>query len=96
MIHNFEHILFSPSPNAVIPGTLVRQEWVQLVQSEPALLESYMSVAMRHRQNDQSGSINPHPYKAVRLISKRLKEGSGAVSDGVLGAVFILAFFEVR
>ena len=65
------------------------------MHSEPALLESLMAHAMEHKTYGRSRWINPHPYKAVKQIIQRLEEDSGAVSDGVLGAVFTLAYHEV-
>lgn len=94
VLTNYHPVLFPPitgNPPAVSEIT-----WVDLLRSEPALLEATLSLSSRH-QNKDSLAKEPdlHAHRAVSMISKRLGNGPAAVSDGVLGAVFTLAFSEV-
>lgn len=81
-------------------ATLIRERsWMQLNYSEPALLEASLAlVALYHGSTGGSGPVGDpdvHLGKAVRVINSRLNDPATAVTDGVLGAVFTLAYCEV-
>jgi hypothetical protein len=80
-------------------ATLLRERsWIQLNFSEPALLEASLAWASLYYGLIGSGSVinaDVHQAKAVNIINTRLNDPATAVTDGVLGAVYTLAYCEV-
>jgi hypothetical protein len=81
------------------PGSSREASWISLLQSEPALVEASVSIALRHNPRRQ----NPKGFReasickgrAIKLINERLDTPLG-LTDGVLSAVFTLTYAEVR
>jgi hypothetical protein len=82
-------------------ATLLRERsWIQLNFSELALLEASLAWgALYHGLTAcDSGLItdaDTHQAKAINIINLRLNDPATAVTDGVLGAVYTLAYCEV-
>lgn len=80
-------------------ATLLRERsWIQLNFSEPALLEASLAWASLYHGLIGSGSVinaDVHQAKAINIINTRLNDPATAVTDGVLGAVYTLAYCEV-
>jgi hypothetical protein len=79
---------------------LKASDWVDLVIAEPVLLEAsmYLSVTHYHLHNSgrtNSAMANEHKGNAIRLINQKLSDLSGGLGDGVMSAVFTLAYCEV-
>lgn len=80
------------------PGSSREASWISLLQSEPALVEASVSIALRYSPRRQ----NPKGFReasickgrAIKLINERLDTPLG-LTDGVLSAVFTLTFAEV-
>ena len=105
VLGEFRLILFPMSvPSAAYKETPENQ-WVRLVTSEPALLEASLAVGLgcdsgharktRLLSEDKAARWYQHNAEACRLINEKLSLGPEGLSDGVLGAVFTLAFGEV-
>ena len=99
----FRPILFFDAPPNSDLSTNPETEWINLVLSEPALLEASLSVGLkRHRQYPHAETTgwaarlsHWHAARACKIINERLSAGVEALNVGVLGAVFTLAFGEV-
>ncbi|CAI6075616.1 unnamed protein product [Clonostachys chloroleuca] len=72
-------------------------EWIALLRSEPALVEACMYVALEHWPGgpcwEQKRQAGVHLCKTLSMVNSRLNSGQG-LSDGVIGAVFVLTFGE--
>ena len=72
---------------------------MNLISSEPALVEASMSIARRHGAGLPLGyrmsEARRHESKALGIINSRLNHPAVGLTDGVLGAVFILTFSMV-
>ena len=71
---------------------------MQLTYSEPALLEATLALIALYPGVPGSGSHRDavvHQAKAIRAVNSRLDNPATAVTDGVLAAVFMLAYYEV-
>ncbi|KAL3706684.1 hypothetical protein TMatcc_007697 [Talaromyces marneffei ATCC 18224] len=79
-------------------ATLLRERsWIQLNFSEPALLEASLAWGGLYHALTSSGSVtnaDVHQAKAINMINTRLNDPVTAVTDGVLGAVYTLAYCE--
>ena len=97
VIEEFRPLIF-PSSNGSV-SSASEMAWINLIISEPALVEASMSVASLHwARGDSDVAIHPsdrHLSNAVAMINKRLDVAATALTDGVLGAVFMLSFNEV-
>lgn len=82
-------------------ATLLRERsWIQLNFSEPALLEASLAWGALYHGLTACGSgpisdADMHQAKAINIINLRLNDPATAVTDGVLGAVYTLAYCEV-
>ncbi|KAL6917126.1 hypothetical protein FSST1_008621 [Fusarium sambucinum] len=80
------------------PGSSREAEWVDLLQSEPALIEASISIAVRHcvgrKDNTAFRQALIHKGRAIRRVNQKLGLPSG-LTDGVLSAVFTLTFAEL-
>lgn len=89
---------FRPILDASAEGGVMTDKeaaWFNLVRSEPALLEATLSLASRAGNGIPTRIADLHTSRAVSIINKRLEQGVAALTDGVLGAVFTLAYCEV-
>ncbi|KAM0345052.1 hypothetical protein ACHAPU_006938 [Fusarium lateritium] len=95
LIREFCSFIFPAGTGA--PGSSREADWISLLQSEPALVQASIAIALRHSPSRQ----NPRGFqeaamfkgKAIKLINQRLDTPSG-LTDGVLGAVFTLTYAE--
>lgn len=100
-VYNLVFRHFRPLPLTLTSdkATLLRERsWIQLNFSEPALLEASLAwAALYHRLNGSESAINAdiHQAKAIKIINTRLNDPATAVTDGVLAAVYTLAYCEV-
>ncbi|KAK5997683.1 hypothetical protein PT974_00038 [Cladobotryum mycophilum] len=97
VLSNFKPLLFPSIPST--PDSLHHTAWTSLLVSEPAFLEATLSLAYRYETRHRCVGANGlppdiHIYRAIKLINRRLEDPSTALSDGILGAVFTLAFNE--
>jgi hypothetical protein len=80
------------------PGSSREASWISLLQSEPALVEASVAIALRHcpwRQNPKGfREASLCKGRAIKLINERLNTPLG-LTDGVLSAVFTLTYAEV-
>jgi hypothetical protein len=80
------------------PGSSREADWIGLLQSEPALVEASVAIALRHcpwRQNPKGfREASLCKGRAIKLINERLNTPLG-LTDGVLSAVFTLTYAEV-
>lgn len=81
------------------PGSSREASWIGLLQSEPALVDASVAIALRHspRLQNPKGLRDASICKgrAIKLINERLNTPLG-LTDGVLSAVFTLTYAEVR
>ncbi|KAF0636263.1 hypothetical protein FPSE5266_02128 [Fusarium pseudograminearum] len=93
MLYTFRPFIF-PAGTAG-PGSSREAEWIDLLQSEPALVEASISIALSHctGQNDDVTFRQAvlHKGRAIKRINQKLSSPSG-LTDGVLSAVFTLTF----
>ncbi|QPC70545.1 hypothetical protein HYE68_001297 [Fusarium pseudograminearum] len=93
MLYTFRPLIF-PAGTAG-PGSSREAEWIDLLQSEPALVEASISLALSHctGQNDDVTFRQAvlHKGRAIKRINQKLSSPSG-LTDGVLSAVFTLTF----
>ncbi|KAI8631870.1 hypothetical protein F5Y19DRAFT_422399, partial [Xylariaceae sp. FL1651] len=77
------------------PYTKGEAAWIDLLISEPALVESSMSIGMRHWSPDRKYQqlARYHSSKATNTIIQRIQYGR-AHTDAVLAAVMTMAFGE--
>lgn len=75
-------------------------EWINLLLSEPALVEASLAVGLRHHPNSQASGLSHkshlHAYRAVCLVNQRIGAGVEGLNDGLLTAVFVLSLGSVR
>ncbi|KAH6993039.1 hypothetical protein EDB82DRAFT_498321 [Fusarium venenatum] len=80
------------------PGSSREAEWVDLLQSEPALVEASISIALRHcvgrKDNTTFRQAVIHKGRAIQRVNQKLGSPSG-LTDGVLSAVFTLTYAEL-
>ncbi|KAH8886249.1 hypothetical protein GQ53DRAFT_728038 [Thozetella sp. PMI_491] len=89
--------LLLDTPASGTPMLIRERGWVQLNLAEPALLEASLALASVYRGfSDPTAVINAnmHRARAIGIINSRLNDPVAAVTDGVLGAVFTLAYCE--
>ena len=81
-----------------IGGSSREADWVNLVRSEPALVEASVSIALQHSsENTDTRSLQRavlHKGRAIQMINRKLGTPSG-LADGLLSAVFTLTYAEV-
>ncbi|KAJ4017610.1 hypothetical protein NW752_001515 [Fusarium irregulare] len=81
-----------------IGGSSRKAEWVNLVRSEPALVEASVSIALQHCPGPtNTRSLQRavlHKGRAIQMINRKLGTPSG-LADGLLSAVFTLTYAEV-
>ncbi|KAI1362984.1 hypothetical protein F5Y08DRAFT_310805 [Xylaria arbuscula] len=77
------------------PSSTSEQAWINLLVSEPALVESSLAFALRHWSpgNDYQQIACNFSSKATKTIIQRIASGRG-VSDAVLAAILTMAFGE--
>lgn len=77
------------------PSNHYESAWIDLLASEPALVESSMAVGFRYWSPDAStqAKANLHWSRAINIIVDRINSGQ-AFSDAVLAAVASMAFGE--
>ncbi|OOG00435.1 hypothetical protein ASPCADRAFT_187 [Aspergillus carbonarius ITEM 5010] len=75
-----------------IPETPSDETWLNLIASEPAVIEALLAVAVRQWSPSSAWQLQAdnHLYKAIKLI-KQLITSTRPKTDGVLGAVVSLA-----
>ncbi|KAJ4127952.1 hypothetical protein NW768_008235 [Fusarium equiseti] len=82
-----------------IGGSSREAEWVNLVRSEPALIEASISIALQqYPGNADTKSLQQaviHKGRAIQLINRKLGTPTG-LADGLLSAVFTLTYAELR
>ncbi|KAH6963114.1 hypothetical protein DER45DRAFT_552475 [Fusarium avenaceum] len=96
LVCEFRPMIFPAGTGA--PGSSREASWISLLQSEPALVEASVSIALRYSPRRQ----NPKGFReasickgrAIKLINERLDTPLG-LTDGVLSAVFTLTFAEL-
>ncbi|OAQ69394.1 hypothetical protein VFPFJ_10599 [Purpureocillium lilacinum] len=93
LLHNYRALVFPAYPSC--RGTVVESQWTALLVSEPALLEASMAIGVRHQASPSARESTWHAYRAVNLVNKRLNARPPDLGDGVIAAVFTLAYSEV-
>ncbi|CAH0055669.1 unnamed protein product [Clonostachys solani] len=95
LLHEFRPLVFPAQTGA--NSSPSEFEWITLLRSEPALVEACMYVALEHWPSGacwtQKRQACVHLGKALAMVNSRLSSGQG-LSDGVIGAVFVLTFGE--
>ncbi|RSL80294.1 hypothetical protein CEP51_006671 [Fusarium floridanum] len=95
LLYEFRPIVFPAGYG--YPGSDRETVWVDQLVAEPALIEASMAIGLkytpRHRSPWTSREADIRKYMAISMINKRLNTAAG-LSDGMLGAVFTLAFAE--
>ncbi|KAM0541291.1 hypothetical protein ACHAO7_010626 [Fusarium culmorum] len=93
MLYTFRPFIF-PAGTAG-PGSSREAEWIDLLQSEPALVEASTSIALSHGTGQKDDvtfrQAVLHKGRAIKRINQKLSSPSG-LTDGVLGAVFTLTY----
>ncbi|RGP77269.1 hypothetical protein FLONG3_4784 [Fusarium longipes] len=96
LLYTFRPLIFPGGTGG--PGSAREAEWISLLQSEPALVEASISIALRHCPGQKDGATFRqavlHKGRAIALINEKLSEPSG-LTDGVLSAVFTLTYAEL-
>ncbi|KAG8672192.1 hypothetical protein FPOAC2_05560 [Fusarium poae] len=96
LLHTFRPLIF-PAGTAG-PGSSREAEWVTLLQSEPALVEASISIAVRHctgqKDNATFRQAVFHKSRAIKRVNQKLGSPSG-LTDGLLSAVFTLTYAEL-
>ncbi|SPJ74253.1 uncharacterized protein FTOL_03983 [Fusarium torulosum] len=96
VVCEFRPMIFPAGTGA--PGSSREASWIGLLQSEPALVEASVTIALRHcprRQNPKGfREASLCKGRAIKLINERLNTPLG-LTDGVLSAVFTLTFAEL-
>ncbi|KAM0247758.1 hypothetical protein ACHAQJ_009719 [Trichoderma viride] len=74
------------------PGSPMEAEWLNLLISEPALIESSLAVSMQHWVSDESRQqkTDAHSIRAVNILVQRIKSRQ-AHTDAVLAVVLTMA-----
>jgi hypothetical protein len=74
------------------PGSPAEAEWLDLLISEPALIESSLAVSMQYWASDESGlqKADVHSVRAVNILVHRIKSRQ-AHTDAVLAVVLTMA-----
>jgi len=93
VLHKYRALVFPAYPS--YRGTAVESQWTALLISEPALLEASMAIGVRHQASPSARESIWHAYRAVNLVNKRLNARPPDLGDGVIAAVFTLAYSEV-
>jgi hypothetical protein len=94
-------VVFPPDMlNAQFGNALRESAWFHLVFSEPAMLEASLYLAANHYSLRTAKCCNmplanSHKGQAIHIINERLDDLSVGLSDGVMNAVFALAFGDV-
>jgi hypothetical protein len=74
--------------------------WLGYLRDEAALVEATMAIAVQNNmklsKDARARASDVHALRAVRMINKRLDTSGAQLDDGLLGAVYTLAFREVR
>lgn len=85
--------LFMDSSN--YPESPDEAAWLDLLVSEPALLESSLAIGTRHNASDRmcGQDAETHSIRAVNMLLQRIKTGQ-AHMDAVLAVVMTMAFGE--
>ncbi|EEU36746.1 uncharacterized protein NECHADRAFT_51893 [Fusarium vanettenii 77-13-4] len=95
LLYEFRPIVFPAGYG--YPGSERETVWVDQLLAEPALIEASMAIGLkytpRHRTPWTSREADIRKCMAISMINKRLDTAAG-LSDGMLGAVFTLAFAE--
>uniref|UniRef100_A0A0B7KMJ6 Uncharacterized protein n=1 Tax=Bionectria ochroleuca TaxID=29856 RepID=A0A0B7KMJ6_BIOOC len=95
LLHEFRPLVFPAQTGAASSPS--EFEWITLLRSEPALVEACMYVALEHWPSgpcwEQKRQAAVHLCKTLNMVNSRLNSGQG-LSDGVIGAVFVLTFGE--
>ncbi|KAJ4256267.1 hypothetical protein NW762_009347 [Fusarium torreyae] len=96
LLHDFRPLIFPAGTGA--PGSVREKEWINLLESEPALVEASVAIALRHCPKHRN-TWGPREAairkgRAIKLINQRLDTPAG-LTDGVLSAVFTLTYAEV-
>ncbi|KAF4445747.1 hypothetical protein FALBO_17149 [Fusarium albosuccineum] len=95
LLHEFRPIIFPAGTGT--PGSDRETVWVNLLLSEPALIEASMSIGLkyfpkwRNAWGVHAGDI--HKIRAIKMINSSLGTAAG-LTDGILGAVFTLTYAE--
>ncbi|PWI69339.1 hypothetical protein PCL_00986 [Purpureocillium lilacinum] len=92
LLHKYRALVFPAYPS--YRGTAVESQWTALLISEPALLEASMAIGVRHQASPSARESIWHAYRAVNLVNKRLNARPPDLGDGVIAAVFTLAYSE--
>ncbi|GKU07577.1 hypothetical protein FLAG1_08313 [Fusarium langsethiae] len=89
---------FISPAGTVGPGSPREADWVGLFQSEPALVEASISIALRHcagqKDNATFRQAVLHKGRAIKRVNQKLGSPSG-LTDGILSAVFTLIYAEL-
>ncbi|KAM6509985.1 hypothetical protein FALCPG4_017618 [Fusarium falciforme] len=95
LLYEFRPIVFPAGYG--YPGSERETVWVDQLLAEPALIEASMAIGLkytpRRRSPWTSREADIRKCMAISMINKRLDTAAG-LSDGMLGAVFTLAFAE--
>ncbi|KAJ6445335.1 dihydrolipoamide succinyltransferase [Purpureocillium lavendulum] len=92
LLRKYRALVFPSYPS--YRGTAVEGQWSALLISEPALLEASLAIAVRHQPGSSTQDAAWHAYRSVGLINTRLNAVPLDLSDGVIAAVFTLAYSE--
>ncbi|KAM0266782.1 hypothetical protein ACHAPA_006559 [Fusarium lateritium] len=96
LVCEFRPFIFPAGTGA--PGSSREADWIGLLQSEPALVEASVAIALRNcprRQNPKGfREASLCKGRAIKLINERLDTPLG-LTDGVLSAVFTLTYAEL-
>jgi hypothetical protein len=92
----FRPALFMAGPS----GSHGELAWLSYLRDEPALMEATMAIAVQNNmklgKDARARASDVHALRAVRMINQRLDTSGAQLDDGLLGAVYTLAFREVR
>ncbi|KAM5377904.1 hypothetical protein ACJZ2D_004808 [Fusarium nematophilum] len=91
LLYEFRPIVFPAGTGS--PGSDNETAWVDLLLSEPALVEASMAIALTYSSRWDSREGDVRKGRAIHMINQRLDSPLG-LTDGVLGAVFTLTFAE--
>ncbi|KAH8811075.1 hypothetical protein F5884DRAFT_265510 [Xylogone sp. PMI_703] len=100
LLDSSRQILFALDVANVPPEEGLKEaDWFDLISSEPAMLEASLYLAanvhnVRVSKSSNSVVVNSHRGQAIRLVNERLNDLQTALSDGIMGAVFTLAFSD--
>lgn len=97
VIHHFAPVMFPSEPSQEQQPS--RQLWASLLINEPAFCEATLAIGVTYRPARlHIGHISTpegHAGRAISIINNQLSDPRRALSDGMLAAVFTLAWHEV-